>query len=50
MLGSNQRPLPCEDKSITLWLFAGVQKYLRNSNVCPSSLLPLFALVGVLVV
>jgi hypothetical protein len=26
MLGSNQRPLPCEVRSITSWLFAGVQK------------------------
>jgi hypothetical protein len=53
MLGSNQRPLPCEGRSITLWLFATVQKYLQNSafslsrsRVCS----PLFVWVGVLLV
>src|SRR5215213_8997257 len=53
MLGSNQRPLPCEGRSITPWLFAGVQKYLRNdvsleSVCCDCS--PSFARVGVLLV
>jgi hypothetical protein len=53
MLGSNQRPLPCEGRSITLWLFAAVRKYLQNgtfylniSRVCS----PLFVWVGVLLV
>src|SRR5215213_10182711 len=31
MLGSNQRPLPCEVRSIMSWLFATVQKYLQIS-------------------
>ena len=31
MLGSNQRPLPCEIKSITSWLFTAVQKLLQIS-------------------
>ena len=48
MLGSNQRPLPCEGGSITSWLFAIVQKYLQNrtfvagcirsSSWCPTHL------------
>jgi hypothetical protein len=53
MLGSNQRPLPCESRSITSWLFAGVQKDLQNRafvgrgiRVCS----PLFVWVGVLLV
>ena len=48
----NQRPLPCEGRFISLWLFATVQKYLQNcafslsrSRVCS----PLFAWVGVLI-
>src|SRR5215211_4969536 len=51
MLGSNQRPLPCEGRSITPWLFADVQKHLQNcafyvtgSRACS----PLFVWVGVL--
>jgi hypothetical protein len=53
MLGSNQRPLPCEGRSITSWLFAGVQKYLQMSmsfltSCRPCS--PLFVWVGVLLV
>jgi hypothetical protein len=50
MLGSNQRPLPCEGRTITSWLFAVVQKCLqigafpvRMSRVCS----PLFVRVGV---
>ena len=53
MLGSNQRPLPCESRSITSWLFVTVQKYLQISislhifcRPCSS----LFAWVGVLLV
>ena len=53
MLGSNQRPLPCEGRSITPWLFADVQKHLQNcafyvtgSRACS----PLFVWVGVLLV
>ena len=38
MLGSNQRPLPCEGRSVTSWLFADVQKGLQKeaflTNVC----------------
>jgi hypothetical protein len=53
MLGSNQRPLPCEGRSIRSQLFAGVQKHLQNSvftsgNICDCS--PLFVWVGVLLV
>jgi hypothetical protein len=52
MLGSNQRPLPCEGGSITSCLFVDVQKYLQNSvfdsrNICRC--LPLFVWVGVLI-
>ncbi len=50
MLGSNQRPLPCEGKALLSYMFAGVQKYLQNcafslsrSRVCS----PLFVWVGV---
>jgi hypothetical protein len=53
MLGSNQRPLPCEGRSITSWSFATVQKHLQTgtfsvnmSRVCS----PLFVWVGVLLV
>ena len=53
MLGSNQRPLPCEGKFITSWLFTAVQKYLQNelfslrmSRGCSRA----FAWVGVLLV
>ena len=52
MLGSNQRPLPCEGRFITSWLFAGVRKYLqisifflRSCRLCSS----LFVWVGVLI-
>jgi hypothetical protein len=31
MLGLNQRPLPCEGRSITSWLFATASKYLQTS-------------------
>jgi hypothetical protein len=30
MLGSNQRPLPCEGKAFLLQAFAVVQKHLQN--------------------
>jgi hypothetical protein len=53
MLGSNQRPLPCEVRSILSWLFAAVQKLLQISifsledhRECS----PLFVWVGVLLV
>jgi hypothetical protein len=53
MLGSNQRPLPCESRSITSWLFVVVQKHLQISIFSLAdhrgcSLL--FAWVGVLLV
>jgi hypothetical protein len=53
MLGSNQRPLPCEGRSITSWLFAGVQKYLQINGFLSGKLRvcsPLFVWVGVLLV
>jgi hypothetical protein len=53
MLGSNQRPLPCEDRSITSWLFAGVQKCLQNRPFVGRGIRacsPLFGWVGVLLV
>jgi hypothetical protein len=53
MLGSNQRPLPCEGRSITSWLFAGVQNYLQNRPFVSGSIhvcSPLFVWVGVLLV
>src|SRR3954468_24856508 len=53
MLGSNQRPLPCEGRSITSCLFAGVQKYLQIEGFHSGILrvrLPLFVWVGVLLV
>ncbi len=52
MLGSNQRPLPCEGRSITPWSFATVQKYLQTGTFSPSmsrSCSPLFVWVGVLI-
>src|SRR5215211_7231614 len=52
MLGSNQRPLPCEGRSITSWLFASVQKYLQNRTFaagCFCSCSWLFVWVGVLI-
>jgi hypothetical protein len=53
MLGSKQRPLPCKVRSITSWLFAGVQKYLQNRTIVSVSVhvcSPLFVWVGVLLV
>jgi hypothetical protein len=53
MLGSNQRPLPCEGRSITPWLFATVQKCLQNRRFASGSIhgcSPSFAWVGVLLV
>ncbi len=53
MLGSNQRPLPCEGRSITSWLFADVQKYLQINGFLRGTLRacsPLFVWVGVLLV
>jgi hypothetical protein len=52
MLGSNQRPLPCEGRSITSWLFAGVQKYLQNRTFASTDIRTrsqLFVWVGVLI-
>jgi hypothetical protein len=52
MLGSNQRPLPCESRSITSWLFAGVQKYLQNCTFASTDIRTrsqLFVWVGVLI-
>ena len=48
MLGSNQRPLPCEGSTTMSWLFTGVQKLLQISifsllSCCGCS--PLFAWV-----
>jgi hypothetical protein len=52
MLGSNQRPLPCEGRFTYLLLFADVQKYLQISMLslvsCRRCSL-LFAWVGVLI-
>jgi hypothetical protein len=50
MLGSNQRPLPCEGRSVTSWLFAGVQKVLQISGFLSGTLRacsPMFVWVGV---
>jgi hypothetical protein len=52
MLGSNQRPLPCEGRSITPWLFAAVQKYLQMRAFFSSGIRAcsqLFVWVGVLI-
>jgi hypothetical protein len=52
MLGSNQRSLPCEGKSITPWLFAAVQKYLQMRAFLSSGIRAcsqLFVWVGVLI-
>jgi hypothetical protein len=53
MLGSNQRPLPCEGRTFISHMFAIVQKYLqirmftaRSIHGCSS----LFVWVGVLLV
>ena len=53
MLGSNQRPLPCEVRASLSWLFTTVQKYPQNWHFrlmllhgCSSS----FVWVGVLLV
>ena len=53
MLGSNQRPLPCEVRSILSWLFAAVQKLLQISGFLSGTLRacsPMFVWVGVLLV
>jgi hypothetical protein len=47
MLGWNQRPLPCECRLLTSWLFAGVQKYLQNPSFCPWVYSSLFKVVRV---
>jgi hypothetical protein len=50
MLGSNQRPLPCEVRSVTSWLFADVQKVLQISGFLSGTLRacsPMFVWVGV---
>jgi hypothetical protein len=52
MLESNQRPLPCEGRSITSWLFASVQKYLQKRTYASSGIRAcsqLFVWVGVLI-
>ncbi len=52
MLGSNQRPLPCESRSVISQLFASVQKSLQISILSLVSYRrrpPLFAWVGVLI-
>src|SRR5215210_8516217 len=51
MLGSNQRPLPCDVSCITSWLFAAVQNWPRNSDLfflARHACSLLFAWVGVL--
>jgi len=53
MLGSNQRPLPCESRSIRSWLFVTVQKHLQisiSSHIFCRPCSSLFAWVGVLLV
>jgi hypothetical protein len=53
MLVSNQRPLPCEGRSIASWLFAVVQKCLQINGFLsgtPRACSPLFVWVGVLLV
>ena len=53
MLGSNQRPLPCEVKVLLSSAFAVVQNRLQNCAFAPGSIRvcsPLFAWVGVLLV
>ena len=53
MLGSNQRPLPCEGRSRMSQLFAVVQKCLQNRPFVSGSIhlcSPLFVYVGVLLV
>ena len=50
---STQRPLPCEGRSITSWLFADVQKYLQINGFLRGTLRacsPMFVWVGVLLV
>jgi len=53
MLGSNQRPLPCEGRVMMPRFSTIVHKYLQNSkfflNAC-CACSPLFAWVGVLLV
>jgi len=53
MLGSNQRPLPCEGKTFVLQAFADVQKHLQNHVFAPGNIRTcslLFVWVGVLLV
>ena len=53
MLGSNQRPLPCECGSSCSYLFANVQKPLRISKLdrrCTQTNFPVFTCIGVLLV
>jgi hypothetical protein len=53
MLGSNQRPLPCEGGAIMPQLFVVVQKHLQNRTFASGSIhicSPLFVWVGVLLV
>ena len=52
MLGSNQRPLPCEGGAIMSRLFANVQKYLQKRAFASSGIRAcsqLFVWVGVLI-
>ena len=52
MLGSNQRPLPCEGRAPSSQMFAVVQKYLQISTCSLRSCRPcssLFVWVGVLI-
>jgi hypothetical protein len=51
MLGSNQRPLPCEGRALLLCMFTVVQNRLQNHAFASGSIRvcsPLFAWVGVL--
>jgi hypothetical protein len=52
-LGSDQRPLPCEGRSMPSRRFATVQKYLQNSRFVVESIRgcsPFFVWVDVLLV
>jgi hypothetical protein len=53
MLGSNQRPLPCEGRALLSCTFTIVQKHPQNGTLYLSTLRacsPSFAWVGVLLV
>src|SRR5215204_277138 len=53
MLGSNQRPLPCEGRALGSQLFADVQKLLQIDESCAERTranLPVSACTGVLLV